>query len=176
LARAHYHAGNPAEAVSLLEPLVEANPDEFRACVLLARAQHDLGEPYAKAIAVLQLSSTYGRRDPRFVATLGGMLFMNGEFTEAEKVFDEARERDFSAKDAGRVEFYPNQPGQAGTPLTLQGAVVSVKPGYCFIECPGYPSFFCPGSKYRGMLMTKGKVVTFHPGFSTRGAVADVVS
>lgn len=176
LARAHYHAGNPAEAVSLLLPLVEASPDEFRACVLLARAQHDLGEPYAKAIAVLQLSSTYGRRDPRFVATLGGMLFMNGEFTEAEKVFDEARERDFSAKDASRVEFYPNQPGQAGTPLTLQGAVVSVKPGYCFIECPGYPRFFCPGSKYRGMLMTKGKVVTFHPGFSTRGAVADVVS
>ena len=45
----------------------------------------ELGEPYSKPIALLKLSTLYGLSDPRFIATLGGMLFLDGEFTEAEE-------------------------------------------------------------------------------------------
>jgi tetratricopeptide (TPR) repeat protein len=175
LARAHYSAGGIDEVVDLLAPLIEANPDDFRTCVLLARALHDQGEPLARTIALLQLSLTYGRRDPRYIATLGGMLFMHGQFTEAERVFEEARRREFSVEDASRIGFVPNAPGQSRVPMTLEGRVTHVSAGFCFIECPGYPAFFCPGSKYRGLLMERGLPVRFHPGFNTRGAVADVI-
>jgi len=32
---------------------------------------------------LLRLSTLYGFSDPRFIGTLGGMLFLDGNFTEA---------------------------------------------------------------------------------------------
>jgi len=175
LARAQYQGGNLGEVVRILEPVVESDPDEFRAGLLLARALYDNGESYARAIAIMDLGATYGRRDSRYVATLGGMQFMDDRFTDAQRTFDEARSRDFTVEEATRVEFQPHEPGRRADQMTLEGTVVAVNAGYCFIEVPGYPAFFCPGSKYKGILMQKGRNVRFHPGFSSRGAVADVI-
>lgn len=58
-------------------------------------------------------------------------------------------------------------------PLRLRGKVVLVRAGFAFIESPGYESFFCPGSKFGGLLMKQGVEVSFEPAFSAKGAVAD---
>jgi tetratricopeptide (TPR) repeat protein len=174
LGRAYRKSGDPQGAVQILKPLVEATPDEFRACVELARAMSDLGEPYAKCIAVLKLGTLYGLSDPRFVGVLGGMLFMNGDFTEARHIFAESRKREFPAHEESRIQFRPKD-SVTKAPLKLTGQVAAVKIGYAFIDAPGYPSFFCPGSKFGRVVMHQGMTVEFEPVFSARGAAANEI-
>lgn len=173
LGRAYSRLGFPDKSVAVLEPLLKDHPDEFRACVEYARAILRLGEPYSKAIAVLRLSTTYGLTDPRFVATLGGLLFMNGEFTEAKKTFDESIRQEFPADEAGRIQFRPRDPANVNASLRLKGKVVAVKSGYAFVQPPDFPVFLCPGSRYGGVFMKEGMDVSFEPAFSARGALAD---
>ena len=175
LGRAYRKSGEPKNAAQILRPLVEANPDEFRACIELARAMRDLGEPYAKCIAVLKLSTLYGLSDPRFVGTLGGMLFMNGEFSEAKDIFAESRKREFPAQEESRIQFRPRD-SVTKMSLKLTGQVAGVKIGYAFIDVSGYPSFFCHGSKFGRLVMRQGITVEFEPVFTARGASADKIS
>jgi len=70
LGRAYRKNGDSQKAIEILKPLLEANTEEFRACVELAWAMEEVGESYASCIAVLRLSSLYGVSDPRYVATL----------------------------------------------------------------------------------------------------------
>jgi hypothetical protein len=135
----------------------------------------ELGEPYAKCIAVLKLSTLYGFGDPRFVATLAGMLFMNGDFSESKTIFAESYKREFPGPEAMRIQFRPRDPGTPNEPLRLIGEVVAVKTGYAFIDVLGYPSFFCPGSKFGRLVMRPHLKVQFEPAFTARGALADKV-
>jgi tetratricopeptide (TPR) repeat protein len=175
LGRAYRRSGDPTNAIKILKPLIETQPDEFRACVEYANAMRELGEPYAKCIAVLKLSTLYGLGDPRFVATFGGMQFMNGDFSAAKEVFTESYKREFPGPEATRIQFRPRDPDAPGQPLRLVGEVVAVKPGYAFIDVPGYPSFFCPGSKFGRVVVRPHLKLQFQPAFTARGAIADGV-
>ena len=172
LGRAYRKLGKLDDAIRVLKPLVESNPDEFRACVELAAIMNDMGQPYANSIAVLKLGTLYGLSDPRFIGVLGGMLFMNGDFTEARGIFAEARKREFPAHEQSQIQFRPKH-SATKSPLTLKGQIGAVKVGYAFIDTPGYPSFFCPGSKFGRLVMRQGMTVEFDPAFSARGPIAD---
>lgn len=171
LARAYRRGGEFQRSVEILKPVIEQNPEEFRSVVVYAQCLHELGEPYPKCIAVLELASSTGFRDPRYVATLGGMNFMHGQFTEAEKIFEESRTRGFSWSESTRIEFVPAD-ASTGQRLRMEGVIVSVQAGFAFIRAPGYSDFFCSRSKYGNVLMEKGKKVSFAPAFSARGATA----
>jgi tetratricopeptide (TPR) repeat protein len=173
LAKAYRTMKRPQEAVDVLDPVVKSHQDEYRPFIEYSLALVDLQKPYNEAIAVLRLSTLYGLSDPRFIATLGGMLFMNGEFTEADRVFGESLKREFPSAEMHSIEFRPPDPMDSKRLFRLNGKVVAVKAGFAFLECPGYPNFLCPGSKYGGLLMTKGLEVTFGVAFSAKGAVAD---
>jgi len=169
LARSHFKAKRWASVVAVLKPVIEQEPQEYRSAVLYARALERLGEPYSKAVAILQLADLYGRRDARFIATLGGMLTMQGEFTAAEKTFAQVRDA-ISYRASNRIEYRP-RPGDAETP-TLEGVVINVRSGYAFIQSPGYPDFFCPAHEVGSRQLNRGQKVRFKPAFSARGAVA----
>ena len=154
---------------------MEAHTEEFRVSVEYARAMEALGEPYAKCIAVLRLSTLYGLSDPRFVGTLGGMLFMNGEFSPAKEIFDQTYRREFPAPEASRIQFRPRDRAKLSSPLRLVGKVAAVKAGYAFIDVAGYPSFFCPGSKFGRIIMRPGLELEFQPVFTAKGPLADNV-
>jgi hypothetical protein len=96
LGRAYRKLNRAQDALDILQPLVANHPDEFRACVEYALALLDRGKAIDAAVAVLRIGQTYGMRDPRFVATLGGLLFLKEEFTEALGVFSEARRWEMS--------------------------------------------------------------------------------
>ena len=145
LARAYFHAERWDDIITVLKPVMEHDPQEYRSAVLYAKALERRGQSYAEAIAVLRMADLYGRRDARYVAVLGGMLTMDGEFTAAEEVFDESRTT-MTYREANRIEYRP-RPGNAPTP-TLEGTVINVRSGYAFIQCPGYPDFFWPGSRF----------------------------
>ncbi len=174
LGRAYLHAGKAKDAVDVLLTALQNDPNEFRSAVACARAMVELGEPYKKAIAILKLASLYGMRDPRFIATLGGMLILDGQAAEGERLFAESTSRDtFSFTELHRVAYKPIAPGKPGTVIRLEGEVVSVRASYAFVQPPGYPAFFCRGSKFGGLLMRRGLRVAFTAAFSARGPVAE---
>jgi hypothetical protein len=175
LGRAYRQRGEPQRAIDILMPVLEANTDEFRVCVELARAMEEVGEPYAKCIAILRLSTLYGSSDPRFVATFGGMLFMNGEFSPAEEIFAQAIKREFPGIEASRIQYRPRDGRNLSFSMKLGGQVAAVKTGYAFIDVPGYRSFFCPGSKFGRLVMKPGLQVRFEPVFNAKGPLADAV-
>jgi tetratricopeptide (TPR) repeat protein len=173
LGRAYRTSGIPQKSKEILEPVITNHPYEFRSFVEYARAMLDLGEPPLNVIPVLNISTLYGLNDPRFIALLGGLLFMSGQYSKALTVFEESYKKEIPADEASVIQFRPNDPVDKAKPLKLKGKVVAVKAGYAFIEVPGYPRFYCPGSKFGGIILTQGLEVRFEPAFTARGAIAD---
>lgn len=170
---AYREQGKPETAIKKLDPVLKDNPEEFRLCIEYARSLEDLGRPYDEAIAVLNMGSLYGLRDPRFIALNGGMLFMNGNFSDADRVFAETLKRDISYADSYAIHYRPKDRINPADHMSLVGKVVLVKAGYAFIEVPGYPRFLCPSSKQHRVILKEKMEVTFRPAFSSRGAIAD---
>jgi tetratricopeptide (TPR) repeat protein len=173
LAQALRRAGQPQKAIDNLEPVLKENTDEFRLCIEYARALEDLGKPYDESIAVLNLGSLYGLRDPRFIAIYAGMLFMNRSFSEASRVFVETIKREISFADSHVIHYRPKDKADPGKNVKLVGKVVRVKAGYALIEVPGYAQFLCPSSKQRDIILREKMQVEFEPAFSARNALAD---
>ncbi len=173
LGRIYRKSGQSPKAIEVLQPVIKDHPDEFRSCIEYALALLDLGEPYARSIAVLNLSRLYGLSDPRFIATLGGMYFMNGEFTEADKIFAESLKQEFSRSESYIVHFNPRDPADRSRPLREDGLVVNVRPGYAFLDSQRYSKVFCPGSKFGGMRLARGMRVSFEICFCAKGPIAD---
>ena len=172
LGRVYRQEGRIDDALRVLEPTVKDHPEGFRAAIEYSLSLLSHARSYDQPIAVLTLSSLYGLSDPRFIATLGGMLFMARRFTEAKSAFDEALKRDFSIKESDEINFTPINLDDPDTPLTLEGTVIALRPGYAFVESKGYPKFLCPGSKFNGLVISKGMHIAFRPAFSARGAQA----
>jgi len=173
LGKVYRTAGNPDRAVEILKPVIANHPDEFRACVEYALALIDMGKTYDEGIAVLRIGTTDGMRDPRFIATLGGMLFMNGKFTDADAVFREARKREFSMEEARSIQFRPRNPLNHSLHVRLEGTVAAVRAGYATISIVGYPEFRCPRSKARDFILRGGLDVFVEPAFSATGPVVE---
>src|SRR2546427_7095301 len=74
--------------------------------LIYAQSMLAAGSKYSEAIAVVKLSSTQGLEEPRYIATLGGMLFMNGDFSQATEVFEESKKQELSASERNQVHFW----------------------------------------------------------------------
>lgn len=162
------------KVIDTLAPLIKANPNQYQACLLYAESLLALGKSRDEAIAVLQLGNLYGLRDPRYVATLGGLLVLNGELSEADAVFERGRAMEFGVEELRMNQYVPTSVN--GDQLTLEGVVVHVTGGYTWISVAGLPDFWAFGSKFGGVAAVKGLRVRFTPAFSARGTVALFVS
>jgi tetratricopeptide (TPR) repeat protein len=173
LGKAYRKSGNPEKTIQVLEPVIKNHSEEFRACVEYALALNDLGEPYSKSIAVLRLGTLFGLNDPRFIATLGGMLFMNHEFSEAEKVFAETPKKELPYSEGAAIHFRPTNPLDHSQPFRLEGKVVNVRAGRALIQTEDYPSVACPLSRCKGIWMEPGLQITFDLVFCALRPLAD---
>jgi tetratricopeptide (TPR) repeat protein len=174
LGRAYRKEGRMKEAADVLRPVIENYPEEYRSHVEYAIVLYHIGKSYGECIAVLRQSTLYGYSDPRFIATLGGMLFMDSDFSEAEKVFDESKKRDFTVIELNTIQFRPIDRKNLNQPYKGRGRVQTVRAGYAWIESEGFPKpFLCPGSKFRGLLMQEGLRLIFEIAFNAKGAIAD---
>ena len=173
LGRMYRKRGEPSKAIEVLERLLADHPEQFRASVEYARALIDIGQPYTKAIAALRLSSSDGYKDARYIATLGGMLFLNNDFTDAEIVFKDALNRTFTQSELNTVLFKPRGIShESNSPFLLRGKIIVVKSGYALIDAPNYPTIICPGSKWHGVVLRKDMYVDFQLVFTPRGQLA----
>jgi tetratricopeptide (TPR) repeat protein len=173
LGRAYRRDHRPEKAIDVLEPVIANHPEEFRSFVEYALARLDLHSNYEAAVAILRIGASYGMRDPRFIATLGGMLFMKGEFSEAERIFGESTRREFSVEERRSIQFRPKNLADSKRPMRMRGEVVRLRAGYAILRTLGYPEFLCPGSKFREMILHPGLQVSFEPAFAAQGPVAD---
>lgn len=166
LGRALVEGDNLAEAVTVLQPFVGAAEEHPRACLLMARAKLGIGASYSEAIAVLRTSEASGGRDPRFVAYLGGLLYLDGSFTDSRRWFERAKSEEFSGDESNRMYFVPDE----DAPQYRRGTVLKVFPGYSWIGQSAGPDVFVPGSKYRQLVLAPQQRVEFRLGFTARGA------
>jgi len=177
LGRAYRFEKKYKKAVEVLKPIIADYPDEFRCYVEYAMSLHYCsGQAYDECIATLRLSTLYGYSDPRFIALLGGLYFLNKEFTNADRVFEEATKRDFTVTETNQVQFKPvDKPADSNLMnyFYVKGKVVAVKAGYSLLESENFPKpIICPGSKYRGVLMIKDLKVKFQLAFTAKGPIA----
>ena len=98
------------------------------------------------------------------------MLVMNGQISESDKVFGEAKGRVFRHEELAQIHFRPVDAEEM--PLRLKGTVAGVRPGYAFIASPGMPDFFVPASKLGSLVLRPSQRVEFSPGFTVRGPIA----
>src|SRR5882757_2521204 len=101
----------------------------------------DLQEPYSKCIAILSQAQLDGITDPAFVSLLGGLLFMDHKGGDAQRIFNESTRQGFTFEEKTGIQFRPLTPSSKD-PLQLTGRVISVRPGFLFVENEGYPRFF----------------------------------
>ena len=172
LGRAYREKGECQAALEVLDPIVKNYPDESRSFLEYALALVDIGKGLGEAIAVLKLSTLYGLSDPRFIATLGGLLFMNRDFTAADEVFKWANHSELPWSQLTSIRFHPSASGDPGQPLRLQGKVAEVRAGYALIDTPEFPRLLCPAPKFSGVIMERGLTLDFQLAFSARGPVA----
>src|SRR6185436_8466680 len=151
------------------------HPSEHRVCMVYAETLIALGEGYGRAVSALRLGELRGRRDPRFVAMLGGALFLDQQFTESVKIFADASNRFHSYDERTRVRFRPRAPAPGLGELRMAGKVTRVGYGSAYIGVPGYPEIRCRGTKFGRVLLRPGLLVEFVLGFSADGAVAERV-
>lgn len=162
----------PKDALLILEPVIKSNTNEFRAFVEYALALLDSGDTYRNAAAILQLSTLFGMSDPRFISVYGGTLFLDGNFSAAEDIFEQSIKRNFPANELYDVHFKPFDPLDKTKIFSLTGEVLTVKTGYSLIKPDDYPQIICHASKYKGTLMRKGLRVSFGLGFCAKGPIA----
>ncbi len=172
LGRRYRQESRPKDAVEVLEQVIKSYHDEYRSFIEYALALIDLGRSYGEAIAVLRLSSRFGLGDPKYIATFGGMLFMNQQFTESDKVFAETQKRQFSVEELRSVQFRPKQ-ASTSDPVRLRGIVKISKAGYSLIDSQGLRPVLCPASKYNGIVLRPSMEVIFELAFTAKGALAD---
>lgn len=176
LGRAFERARDYNGALDVLRPVIESDPAAFRAFIVYARAMIAVGKSFREAAAVLRIAEGVGRRDPRYLAMLGGMLSLASEFTAAQEVFATGLEMGFSYEELSRNLFRPFEPGQPDRRVTLTGTVATLRPGYAFIVVPGYkPDFYCPWTKFGKLTLARGMDVTFEVAFSARGGLSSNV-
>jgi tetratricopeptide (TPR) repeat protein len=171
LGKAYRSLGRNQDAITILEPNIKNYPDEFRSFIEYAKVISMLGKPLRESIAILEIASVMGLSDGRYIAHLGGMYFLDSNFTKAASVFSEAQRRELPSSELQSVSFHARQP-ITGQPFELIGKVIVREATYSLVECEGYPPFFCHSSKYKGLTLRKGMRVSFKVGFSPRGAVA----
>lgn len=171
LGRAYLNADNPAEARVVLEKVLEAGPEQYRAAMCYAECLLRLGEAYSKALAALRLAELYGLRDPEFIAMFGGLLFLTHEHSEATQVFNRGKRGDIPIEDRRRISFKPSSQENPGAPLRLRGTAGEVKAGYVWIQVPGMPGIFAPGTHVGGRPVRRGQDIEFQLGFNAQGAI-----
>lgn len=176
LGRAYRFERKFKESVDILKPIIKDHPDEFRSFVEYALSLHYSGGDYNECIATLRLSTLYGYGDPRFIAVLGGLHFINEEYSEADKIFDESSKNDFTIDELNRIQFRPLEKNLKGR-YTVNGMVVSVKAGYALIVSDNFPKpIICPGSKYRGILLNKNQRVSYELAFTAKGPIVENIT
>jgi tetratricopeptide (TPR) repeat protein len=172
LGRAYRKQGKYSKSCDILKYVIQNFNEEFRCFVEYAIALSAIQKDYKEAIANLRQSNLYGLSDPRYIATLGGMLIMEGKISEGNDVFEEALKQNFNSSEIHKIQYNPWNFENLEEPRRMVGNVIVRKAGYALIESESYPPFLTPGFLFNGLILEKGQRILFEPAFSAKGGLA----
>lgn len=175
LGRAYREEKKPDKAMQVLEPVIRTDFGNVRAYVEYTRAMLDAGEPINKCIATLAQCRLDGELDAAYIGLFGGLLFLENRFADAKKLWDDAKEKNFSYEERKKRQFLPRDPTDRSKPLRLAGIVQIVKPGYLLIQPDSGPLVISTSTVVDGVPLKHAEQVNFEISFSAKGPLAETL-
>jgi tetratricopeptide (TPR) repeat protein/cold shock CspA family protein len=173
LARAYREQGQPRKTLEVLDPIIRTDFKQVRAYIEYTRAMLETGEPVKKCAATLGQCRLDGESDAAFVGLYAGLLFMDGKYGDAKKLWDGAKEHNFSYEERIKRQYAPRDPADVTKRLRLSGVVQHVKPGYVLIQPEDGPVVISKTTAVGGAALIAGQRITFEPTFSAKGILAE---
>jgi hypothetical protein len=171
LAKAYNIQGDFIKGKQILKEIVLDNPEDYKAIIEYVKVLLKTGETLQTAIAVLNQSTLFGFSDPKFIAILGGLLFLNKNFTESDRVFNESVRREMFNT---QKEMF--DPEDYGINSIFTAKVNYIGNGYSYISIEGYKEVKCYSSKYNGHILTHGMKLTIKLTFSPKNPIANIIT
>jgi tetratricopeptide (TPR) repeat protein len=175
LARAYREQGHPQRAIDVLDPTIKTDFKQVRSYVEYTRAMLDLGEPIAKCAATLSQCRLDGETEPAFIGLYGGLLFLDKKFSDASKLWERAKEQNFTYDERLKRQYEPRDPSDPSKRLRFAGVIENAKPGYAFIRPDEGPVVISSTTKAGQRVLKSRDKVTFDLSFSAKGPFADHV-
>lgn len=172
LARAYRDQGVPLKTIQILDPIIKNDFKHVRAYVEYTRAMLETGETVKKAGATLSICRLDGETDSAFIGLYGGLLYVDGKFAEAQKLWDDARELAFSDEELTRRQYVPTD-FETGKKMRFDGVVLRSKPTFVIIQPDAGPTVISKTTSLRGAAIERGQKVNFELSFSAKGPIAE---
>lgn len=172
LARAYRDQGVPLKTMQTLDPIIRNDFKHVRAYVEYTRAMLETGEAIKKACATLSVCRLDGETDSAFIGLYSGLLYVDGKYVEAQKLWDDARELAFSDEERTRRQYVPND-FETGKKMRFEGVVVHRKPTFAIIQPDAGPTIISRMTAVGSRVLEKGQKVNFELSFSAKGPLAE---
>jgi tetratricopeptide (TPR) repeat protein len=173
LGRAYRDQGYPLKTIEVLDPIIKSDFKQVRAYVEYTRAMLETGESIKKAAATLSQCRLDGETDSAFIGLLGGLIYLDGKFDEALKLWNGAKELNFSDEERTRRQFVAYDPADRGKKLRFSGSVVHPKPTFVFIQPDQGPMIISKMVAIENTVLQRGHKVDFELSFSAKGPLAE---
>ncbi len=170
LARDAYYKKDYSRVLTLLKLTIETRFDEVRSFILYATTIAIVEGNYSGAIAIMKQADPIAWSDPTFVATLGGMYSLSGQASDADNVFEKAKEQRFPEEEARQIRFNPIN--SAGEQCVATGTVIVTKAGYLLIQSQQYGKFLCASPKIGGAYVKTQTQLKYTMAYTAKGGVA----
>jgi tetratricopeptide (TPR) repeat protein len=163
--------GEYDEAIKIFQKIFQTRPQEYRSSIEYAKAkvlkEKGSSDSIKEAISILQQSTLSGFADAYFIATLGGLLYLDEQFSESEVVFGEARKREIQYVFSSL--FIPQN---WNIKSVYSAKVKYVTGGHSTVIIDRYGEVHCPYSKVDGLILTRDMRVNICLQFNIRGPIA----
>lgn len=173
LARAYREQRQPVKTMEVLEPIIKTDFRDVRAYVEYTRAMLEIGESVKKCSATLSQCKLDGESDSGFVGLYGGLLYIDGQYGDALKLWSSAKEQNFSYEERIKRQYTPRDPADSTKRMRFAGVVHYVKPGYILIQPDEGPVLISTKTVVSGATLQRGQKITFELTFSAKGAFAE---
>ena len=171
LSKAYIANEQYSEAEELLESIVFETPNEYRSSIEYAKLVLLTTGDIKRAIAILEQSTLYGYSDERFVSMLGGLYFIDHQFSNSENTFNESATRRYL--NAWKPQF---KPYELGIMPEVEAKITYVSDNYCRVIIDGYPSIRCRTSKFHGIVLQPGMKVKVRLEVTPKEVLAIILS
>jgi tetratricopeptide (TPR) repeat protein/cold shock CspA family protein len=175
LARAYREQKQPKKTIEVLEPVIKTDFKAVRSYIEYTRAMLEIGESFRKGAAVLSQCRLDGETDPAFIGLYGGLLHMDKRYDEAAKLWQRAKEQNFTYDERIKRQFEPRDPADQTKRLQFSGVILNTKPGYVVIQPDDGPTLISTTTMVGKTTLQNRRRVTFVLSFSAKGPLAEGV-
>lgn len=132
----------------------------------------ETGETFKKAAATLSVCRMDGETDSSFIGLYGGLLYIDGKYIEAQKLWEDARELNFSDEERTRRQFVPRSQ-ETGEKLRFNGVIVLVRPSFVLIQHDDGQTVISKMTSVGGKPLEKQQKVDFELSFSAKSPLGE---